>query len=63
MEELKLKLCPFCGGKAEYKEHIGKYLKIYSIRCKCGACRTGKSKDDAIERWNRRTNDAANRRG
>lgn len=62
MEELKLKPCPFCGGKAEYKELIGKYFKIYSVRCTCGACRIGKSKDDAIEIWNGRTNDAINRR-
>lgn len=53
----ELNPCPFCGAGPEYHEHIGKYLKIYSVRCKCGASRTGKSKNDAIMLWNRRAND------
>lgn len=53
----KLKPCPFCGNEAEYHECIGKHLKIYSVRCKCGASRTGISKEDVIVLWNRRAND------
>lgn len=49
-----MKKCPFCGEKSEYHEYIGKNLKIYSVKCKCGACITGKSKDDVIEKWNMR---------
>lgn len=52
----ELKPCPFCGSVPEYHEHIGKHLRIYSVRCKCGACRVGKSKENAIMLWNRRSN-------
>lgn len=53
----ELKPCPFCGGKAIYREFRGKTLKVYCVKCKCGVIRTGKSKDNAIMLWNRRTND------
>lgn len=52
-----MRKCPFCGEKSEYHEYIGKNLKIYSVSCKCGACITGKSKDDVIEKWNMRKSD------
>lgn len=55
MEDLKK--CPFCGGEAKVeKRNYG-----YQVRCqKCGA--RGKyskdSRDESIEKWNRRIEDA-----
>lgn len=53
----ELKPCPFCGGKAMYHEFKGIYITFYSVRCKCGASRTGKTKDNTIMLWNRRVSD------
>lgn len=63
MDEIKLKPCPFCGGKAVFKDIDS---SCSYVRCeKCGA--TGKtvkiskkysSDEKAIEAWNGRvTND------
>lgn len=62
MEDLKLKPCPFCGGKAYYKYII----PINKVVCKnCGATpyvfsdeyEVMDSKYRAIEAWNRRADD------
>lgn len=53
----KLKPCPFCGGEAEYSEHIGANLRFCSVKCGCGACRVGRTKEEAIMSWNKRTYD------
>jgi Lar family restriction alleviation protein len=49
----KIKLCPFCGSN---KVDVC-YTAVYWIRCaKCGADgNNGKTKDDAIREWNKRT--------
>lgn len=61
-QEVELKPCPFCGGKAfisnyEYENYGNSRLEItHSIDCeKCcssiGYCR---SEEEAIETWNKR---------
>lgn len=49
----ELKLCPFCGGKAEIRE--GSSTKPY-IRCKRCGCRTGSSRyrGNLAKAWNAR---------
>ena len=65
MKILKLKNCPFCGGKAEFGE-VGingfpKYNK-YFIRCENENCAIQPSTkcfdnvNEAINIWNRRVN-------
>lgn len=51
MDEIKLKPCPFCGGKALALGH-----HVFWIRClKCGAETTSCcSLEQAKEAWNRR---------
>ena len=52
MPEVKLKLCPFCGEKAHIQEIDS---VIFSI-CQCSACGpNGTSKEEVIEKWNKRT--------
>ncbi len=62
---IELKLCPFCGCKANITE---KYIpnesfykpatRIYNLRCsKCRAEMHGKSYFDLVKAWNRRVND------
>lgn len=65
----KLRECPFCGGKAEYRSTCAGAGYAY---VKCTACnaRTGyialsfdySTKDVAIEAWNRRVNDEDKKR-
>ena len=53
MSEIKLKLCPFCGGEAE----ILNVDDRYTAKCRSCFCGTGEYKDPerAAEAWNRRT--------
>ena len=69
MMENELKPCPFCGGQAELREYLAfGRIKSYTVRCKnmcavtCGHRNAnGKwratQKKEAIETWNRRTNE------
>ena len=56
---IELKPCPFCGGEAEFVDNG--YFK--DVSCKDMNCRgyaaslNNKFKKDAIEAWNRRTDD------
>lgn len=58
MDEIKLKPCPFCGGKGvEILEAENKYLYYrYMAQCqKCGAnAKLGRTKEEARKAWNRR---------
>ena len=49
-----LKPCPFCGGKAIFRETITKweYHNIYCIYCECEL--ESKNKHELIKRWNTR---------
>lgn len=69
MMETELKPCPFCGGQAELRKTLGR--ENYFVRCKnmcaitCGRHNiNGKwrpiSQNEAIELWNRRTNENEN---
>lgn len=58
----EIKLCPFCGGKAELKRYVGFAFEQAYVECtKCGA-QTQKvdpslkycANDKAIELWNGR---------
>ena len=59
---MKLKPCPFCGGKAILIDNsyfsFGSYSKEFWAKCsKCFASiEEMKSKRGAINRWNRRMN-------
>ena len=57
----ELKPCPFCGYKrVAILEDENEYLAYrYSSQCqKCGAsARMGRTKQEAIEAWNRRAED------
>lgn len=70
MKKIKLKPCPFCGGKAERIEaRIDDDKKTYSVICT--NCMTGifrprmkgmewfayKTEQEAIKAWNRRTDE------
>ena len=58
MDEIKLKPCPFCGGKGvEILEDGNKYLYYrYMAQCqKCGAnAKLSRTKEEARKAWNRR---------
>ncbi len=55
--ESNLKGCPFCNSKAEVLD-LRKY-KVFMVKCrKCGAVVEGASKRRAIDRWERRENEA-----
>ena len=72
METNELKPCPFCGGEAELWSHHYKEedITLWQVRCKkrcydvkihCYASDSFVSfatKEEAIEAWNRRANDA-----
>ena len=56
MNEVELKSCPFCGGKAELLTYDWGYsVREYWVYCGCG-CELKKkhSKEEAIEDWNTR---------
>ena len=59
---VKLKSCPFCGGKAKQESDMcwdaSRYL--YYVECAdCGASTDVwyQSEEEAVEAWNRRTDD------
>lgn len=57
---IKLKLCPFCGGKPRIQSHpIAQKKKQYAVQCQnCGArFWFFDKKYKAIEAWNRRVDD------
>ena len=57
--EIKLKPCPFCGGKAK----VGTTGYSYKVYCDTPSCdvrpntRFHKTRENAIKAWNRRAND------
>ena len=47
-----MKLCPFCKGNAYYGKF---YIDTHFIAChKCGATIMGKTKQDVLDKWNKR---------
>ena len=64
MEELKIKPCPFCGGKADVLERYRKGTpnrKMFWVECtSCGISQAHhdlsgyRTPNKAVERWNRR---------
>ena len=51
--EQELKGCPFCGSEA--KVYLGQYACAYVVCLCCGlTAPTANSRDEAIERWNKR---------
>lgn len=70
MNDIELKICPFCGGEATIRTHIStKFIPPYQnawVECKkCGATGSTFSDTDnngshilsAIETWNRRVSE------
>lgn len=70
MAEINLKMCPFCGGKKaypwlgfyesedKYDEGGAKMVPYFGVSCPdCGSPSQGKTKQEAIEKWNKRTPD------
>ena len=64
----RLKPCPFCGGTAKVQRSYGFY-KVYCTECKAtnlklvvgGTCLDSyKTRQEAIEAWNRRTDNCKN---
>lgn len=53
----KLKPCPFCGGDASIRTNIFGEYEIVCKKCFFSAF-TSPKKKVAINRWNRRTNNA-----
>lgn len=64
----ELKPCPFCGSAAGvytdmYEDFDGTMLYDHYVRCKRASCpvqpstKPAETIDEAIEAWNRRTND------
>lgn len=53
MHDLKLRECPFCGGKAEL---FHSYDGYHCVQCTCCACGTihVRTERAAIRMWNRR---------
>jgi hypothetical protein len=60
-EEIILKPCPFCGGKASLKEHLWQPTNfiVYcsNVGCFLGPCTIFDSKAGACEKWNKRVGD------
>ena len=60
---MKVKACPFCGGKVirgknESSEVKGVSVDVWKIWCdNCGAMIQGPTKEKAGEAWNRREDD------
>lgn len=65
MDEIKLKPCPFCGGKPRVLKGIGgkPIKKAYTVACETERCflegggNLYTSEFSAIMAWNRRAND------
>jgi Lar family restriction alleviation protein len=59
MKTVKLKPCPFCGGKAEMHEMASltgaTICRISCVKCECGTAIDSYRR--AKKRWNQRTND------
>ena len=56
----KLKRCPFCGGEAEFYAITNSVDKSFGVECSECECSTKlcTSKNEAIEFWNRRVDNA-----
>ena len=61
MAEIKLKICPFCGGEAKvfkHKKAMASFGTLFSYEVECAYCfcRTGlyPSEEKAVNAWNRR---------
>ena len=58
-DKIKLKTCPFCGAEVEVVKDFESCFEGYSVWCK--NCHSSSAiyydKTDAVEAWNRRTND------
>ena len=54
----KLKPCPFCGGEVDLFKGVDGSWSTWIIECDCGIEMRFLSKEEAIEVWNRRVNDA-----
>lgn len=50
----QLKLCPFCGCEAEYREHGG-WWAVHCTNCLAQIGDDGWSKQEITNMWNRRT--------
>ncbi|MCH5205682.1 MAG: Lar family restriction alleviation protein [Oscillospiraceae bacterium] len=55
MTEIKLKPCPFCGGRAELDE-IGLIYRVICMRCLSKSSSCGYRRD-AIDAWNTRVSE------
>lgn len=66
MNEIRLKPCPFCGGEGCLQEHIYVgYTNRYGVVClDCGVetRQFSRTKEDAVEVWNSRTNEECEER-
>ena len=70
MDEIKLKLCPFCEGKAELKRSVGFGFGIEQAYVECTKCKARTkmidpslnycANDKAIELWNNREEEKPN---
>lgn len=58
MTDTALRPCPFCGGAPEMWKIGCDLFNIYCTSATCGAKQSGKSMDEAMAAWNRRTIDA-----
>lgn len=56
MDNIKLKPCPFCGGKAKINKI--EQGRLYEVECQyCYANVYDDTVEGAVEYWNRRTED------
>ncbi|MGN1303761.1 MAG: Lar family restriction alleviation protein [Oscillospiraceae bacterium] len=63
MSEIKLKPCPFCGGKAVLTDDICSVVKCVECGAESGMFKISKeysSDEKAAEAWNRRTDNDPN---
>lgn len=51
----ELKCCPFCGGEAEMLNYSPTEWLVHCIKCDGMVENWRKTKQEAIEQWNRRT--------
>ena len=54
---IKLKPCPFCGGKAEIlvTQETKPRFFVWCPKCECYAARVHNTRQGAADAWNRRT--------